>query len=275
MNDTISPLASVSPSAVIGEGVMIAPFAVVESGVTLGPGCRLEPGAVVKSGSTLGARVWVHTAAVVGGPPQDYSYDPSRRVGVRIGDDTILREGITVNLATKDGGETVVGKNCMLMAQSHVAHDCTVGDHVVLANTVMLAGHATIGDRVFISGATGVHQFCRVGESAMIGGGTAVTADVPPYCMVVGRNALVGLNLVGLRRRGFSRAVMAEIKEAFRSVYSVESLNLRDNAAAALASGTFATEEARRFLSFFGEGRRPTFARPRRDQDGEEGTLRD
>ena len=264
MTQDISPLACVSPEAVIGAGVKIGPFAVVEAGATLGAGCRLEPGAVVKSRATLGERVWVHTGAVIGGFPQDYSFDPSRRVGARIGDDTILREGVTVSLATKDGCETVVGKNCMLMAQSHVAHDCVVGDHVILANCALLAGHVQVGDRAFISGAIAVHQFSRIGESVMVGLGSAVSADIPPYCMVGGRNRVVGLNLVGLRRRGFARPTIAEIKEAYRTVYFAECLNVRANAAEALDSGRFTTEEARRFLGFFAGGRRNTFGRPRR-----------
>lgn len=267
MNDTpsraISPLASVSPDAVLGAGVNIGPFAVVESGAVLGDGCILEAGAVVKSRATLGARVHVHSYAVVGAIPQDYSFDASRRVGARVGDDTIIREGVTISLATKDGQETVVGKNCMLMAQSHVAHDCVLGDHVILANCALLAGHVHVGDRAFISGAVGVHQFCRVGESVMAGAGTTITADVPPYCMLGGRNAVAGLNLVGLRRRGFARETIAEIKAAYRAVYLSKSLNVRVNAAEALASGVFRSPEALRFLAFFEGGKRNTFVRPR------------
>lgn len=261
----ISPLASVSPGAVLGRDVRIGPFVIVESGTTLGDGCVIDSGAVIKTGTRLGARVRVDHGAVLGGLPQDYSFDPSVVTGVVIGDDTIIRENVTVNRATKPGTDTVVGSGCMLMANSHVAHDCVVGDKVVIANGGLLAGHARIGSHVFISGNTAVHQFCVVGESAMCAGLSAITDNVPPFGMAVERNRLAGLNVVGMRRRGLSRAAITEVRAAYRAVYLSRDLNLRDNARAALESGAFFTPEGRGFLEFFlAEGRRHNFARPRR-----------
>ncbi len=264
MND-ISPLASVSPAAVLGEGVHIGPFAIIEDGAVLGDGCRVEGGAVIKTGSVLGERVHVHTGAVVGGLPQDYSFNPSVRTGVHIGDGTILREGVTVNRATKAETSTRVGRGCMLMAQSHVAHDCVVGDEVVLANCVLLGGHVRVGDKAFLGGSAVFHQHVRVGSMAMCGGNASISADIPPFCMVADRNRLAGFNLIGLRRRGVSRETIAELKLAFRAVFSGKGLNPVVNAGSALNNGDFRSEEARAFLNFFAVGgKRPTFARPRR-----------
>lgn len=266
MND-ISPLACVSPAAVLGDGIHIGPFAIIEEGAVLGDGCRIEGGAVIKTGTVLGERVHVHTAAVIGGLPQDYSFNPATRTGVKIGDGTILREGVTVSRATKPESSTIVGRGCMLMAQSHVAHDCVVGDEVVLANCVLLAGHVQVGDKSFLGGSAVFHQHVRIGAMTMCGGNASVGCDVPPFCMVVERNHLAGFNLVGLRRRGVPRASIAELKLAYRTVYSGKALNPVDNAKAALESGDFSSDEARAFLGFFTvAGKRPTFIRPRRSK---------
>lgn len=263
MND-ISPLACVSPAAVLGDGLHIGPFAIVEEGAVLGDGCRIEGGAVIRTGSVLGERVHVHPAAVVGGLPQDYSFNPATRTGVKIGDGTILREGVTVSRATKAETSTIIGRGCMLMAQSHVAHDCVVGDEVVMANCALLGGHVRVGDKAFLGGSAVFHQHVRVGTLAMCGGNASISADIPPYCMVADRNRLAGFNLVGLRRRGVPREAIAELKLAFRSVFAGGG-NPAANAATALGSRAFRSAEALAFLEFFTVGgRRPTFARPRR-----------
>lgn len=265
----ISPLASVSPGAVLGQNIRIGPFAVVESGVVLGDDCVLESGVVIRTGTRLGARVYVDHGAVLGGLPQDYSFDPKTPSGVVIGDDTIIRENVTVNRATKAGSDTLVGAGCMFMANSHVAHDAVVGDKVVLANGALIGGHARIGNHVFVSGNTAVHQFCAVGESAMCAGVSAISDNVPPFGMVVERNRLAGLNLVAMRRRGLSREAITEVRAAYRAVYLSRNLNLRDNARIALESG-FHTPEGRGFLEFFlADVRRPRFVRPRRNGDSE------
>ena len=158
--------------------------------------------AIVTRYARLDAGVVVHPGAVIGGDPQDLRFDPATSSTARIGPRTILRENVTVNRSTVAGGETLVGADCFLMTGAHVAHDCVVGDKVVLANNVMLAGHVRIGAFAFVGGGAGFHQFTRVGESAMVGGLARISLDIPPYVMAAERDEVVGLNLVGLKRRG-------------------------------------------------------------------------
>ena len=261
---SIHPLAHVSSGAVLGDETSVAPFAVIETGVVTGAGCAIGVGVVLHPGTTLGDRVRVHPYAVLGGLPQDYSFDPAVASGVAIGDDTVIREGVTVNRASKPGTVTRVGKNSMLMASSHVAHDATLGDHVTLANSALIAGHVTVGDRAFVSGNTSVHQFNRIGPGAMVAAGATITLDVPPYTMTAERNHLIGFNLVGLRRAGTSRESISELKRVWRAVYAPGAMNACDNARRALDSGVFISPEALIFLRFFAEpGRRHGHARPR------------
>jgi UDP-N-acetylglucosamine acyltransferase len=236
--------------------------AIVEDGAEVGAGCTVHAHAIVRRHTVLGERVVVHPFAVIGGDPQDLKFDPAVESGVRIGARTVLREHVTVNRATRPGGWTELGADCFLMATSHVAHDCRLGDGVVLANAVLLGGHVQVGSRAFLGGAAMFHQFVRIGESAMIGGGARVAQDVPPYAMAAERNEIVGLNLLGLRRRGLARDTVGEIKRAFRAVF-LDSGNIRELAAAALRDGAYASDEARHFLEFFGGGKRG-FARARR-----------
>jgi UDP-N-acetylglucosamine acyltransferase len=244
---------------------MIHPAAIVEPGARLGADCEIMAGAIVTRHCVLGDRVTVHPYAVLGGDPQDLRFDRATVSGVRIGDGTTLREHVTVNRATKAGGETTVGKNCFLLAASHVGHDCVVGDGVVIANAALLAGHVRIGDHTFVGGGAVFHQFVRVGESVMVGGMAGIGLDLPPFVMAAERNQIIGLNLVGLKRRSFAREAIRELKEALRTVYGVPG-NIRALAAQALAGGSFTTPEARRFLEFFSGGTRG-FVRLRRGGD--------
>ena len=241
---------------------MIHPTAIIEDGAHLGADCEVQAHAVIKRGAVLGDRVTVHPFAVIGGDPQDLKFDRATPSGVRIGAGTTLREYVTVNRSTRAGGFTEIGENCFLMAASHVGHDCVVGRQAVLANAVLLAGHVHVGDHAFFGGNSCFHQFLRVGESVMVSGGSRFSLDLPPFVLAAERNDVIGLNLVGLRRRGFSREAIRELKDAFRAVYGTPG-NIRDVAAAALAGGAFATTEARRFLEFFTGGKRG-FARARR-----------
>ena len=239
----------------------IHPAAIVEEGAQLGTGCKLHAYAVVKKHAVLGDGVEMHSFAVVGGDPQYLKFDSATVSHVRIGPGTVIREHATVNRSIHAGQATVVGARCFLMAGAHVGHDSAVGDDVVLANNVMLAGHVSVGDFCFIGGGAGFHQHCRVGESAIIGGLARMAQDVPPFAMAAERNEIIGLNLIGLKRRGFSRDAVRELKDAFRAVYH-EPGNIRDLARAAFDGGAFRTAEARRFLVFFTEGKRG-FARAR------------
>lgn len=240
----------------------IHPTAIVEPGAQLGADCEIHPYAIVKRGAVLGDRVVVHPFAVVGGDPQDLKFKPGTLSGARIGAGTKIREYVTVNCATEAGHWTEIGENCLLMACSHVAHDCVVGRNVVVANAVLLAGHVTIEDNAILGGGAAFHQFVRVGQGTIVGGLSRITLDLPPFTMVAERDDVSGLNLVGLRRRGVSREGIAELKEAFRTVYSTTG-NIREIAAKALASGRFPGAETRKFLEFFAGGQRG-FARARR-----------
>jgi len=243
----------------------IHPTAVVEPGADLGVDCEIMPYAIVKKHCVLGDRVVVHPFAVVGGDPQYLKFDRELATGVKIGADTVIREHVTVNRSIHEGEATKVGANCFLMATSHVGHDCDVSDHVVLANAALLAGHVSVGAHTFMGGGSAVHQFCRIGESVMVAGLAAITRDVAPFVMVAARDDIIALNVVGLRRRGFSREAMVELKRAFQGVYFTLG-NIRTIAAEMLARGEVATAEATRFLGFFSEGKRG-FARARRQRE--------
>jgi UDP-N-acetylglucosamine acyltransferase len=239
----------------------VHPAAQLEEGVELGAGCVIHAHAIIMRGTVLGPGVVVHPFAVIGGDPQDLRFDHATKSGVRIGARTVVRESVTISRATRPGGLTEIGDDCFLMACAHVAHDCVLGHHVVLANGVLLAGHVTIGDHAFFGGAVLVHQFVRIGEGTMISGATRAAQDVPPYTIAAERNEVIGLNLVGLKRRGFSRDAIRELKEAFHHVYFTAG-NIRAIAQGALDDGRFTSAEARRFLEFFAAGKRG-FARAR------------
>lgn len=237
---------------------MIHPNAIVEDGAVLGSGCEIMAGAVVSRHCILGDGVIVHPYAVVGGDPQYLGFDRNIESGVRIGSGTTLREHVTVNRSIRAGETTVVGSRCYLMASAHVGHDCVVADDVVLANAVLLAGHVAVGTNTFVGGGSAIHQFCRIGEGAMIAGMACVTRDVPPFALVAERNGLIGLNVVGLKRRGVAREAVRELKESLQALYGTPG-NLRERAEQRLPGAQ--TAEGRRYLSFFALGTRG-FVRP-------------
>ena len=240
----------------------IHPTAIVEEGAQLGADCEVHAYAMVTKHCVLGDRVVVHPFAVLGGDPQYLKFDRATASGVNIGAGTVVREHVTINRSIRGGGFTVVGSDCFLMASSHVAHDCVVGTNVVMANAALLAGHVSVGDHSFLGGGAAVHQFCRIGDGVMVAGNASITRDVAHFTMVAERDEIVGFNAIGLRRRGMSRPAIAELKQAFHTVYFTAG-NIRLVAADALAQGTFTTPEAKRFLAFFEEGKR-SFARARR-----------
>jgi len=229
----------------------IHPTALVESGAQIGAGCKIHPYAIVKRWAILGECVTVHPFAVVGGDSQDLKFDGSSESWVRVGTGTQIREYVTINRSTDHGGFTVIGENCLLMAGCHVAHDCTVGRQVVIANAVLLAGHVVVDDHAVLGGASIYHQFIRVGEGVMVGGGARLSLDLPPFTLVAERNDVIGLNLIGLKRRGASQEVVRELTEAFRAVYGTPG-NIREIASRLRSSDRFTTAEVQRFLEFFG-----------------------
>lgn len=245
----------------MSDETVIHPTAIVEDGVTLGAGCVIHPYVVLRAGTVLGERVAVHAFSVIGGEPQDLGFKPATPSGVRIGAGTVIREQCTVNRATAGGGATIVGEGCFLMATSHIGHDCRVGNRVIFANGTMLGGFAEVGDNTFIGGGAGVHQYSRIGEGVMIAGGARVSASVPPFVLAAEREEIIGLNIVGLRRRGVAREAIRELKDAFREVYFTPG-STREIAARAIGSGAFKSPEAVRFLEFFtAVGRRVARAR--------------
>ncbi len=218
-NNLISPLASVHPNAKIGANVEIRPFALVEDNVEIGEGTVILSGAVICSGARIGKNCTIHTGAVIAGIPQDLKFVGEDSLAV-IGDGTQVRECVTVNRGTASKEVTIVGKNCLLMAYSHVAHDCSLGNNVIIGNATQLAGEVHVQDYAIVSGGTLVHQFVRIGAHVMVQGGSRITKDVPPY-ILVGREPLCycGINNIGLRRRGFDNETLYKINDMYRIIY--------------------------------------------------------
>ena len=215
----ISTLASIHPGAKIGNNVTIEPFAVIHDNVTIGDGSHIMSHAVIMSHSRIGKSCRIFPGAVIGAIPQDLKFI-GEETTAEIGDNTTVRECVTVNRGTKDKYKTVIGADCLLMAYAHVAHDCTVGNHVILANGVQLAGHVDVGDYAIIGGLAGAHQFTRIGAHTYIAGHTVIRKDVPPYVKAA-REPLsyMGLNIVGLQRRGFSQEKIEVISQIYHLLF--------------------------------------------------------
>ena len=247
----IDNAAIVGKDAKIGVDVKVGPFAVVEDGAEIGDGCEIASHAIVRAGSVLGKKVFVDSFAVIGGLPQSIGFDAKTPSGVVIGDGTVIREGMTIHRSMYEGGVTRVGKNCFLMANSHVAHDCELGNSVILANGVLLAGHISIGDNVFIGGNAVLHQNVRIGEGVLIAGSARLHLNVPPFLMSSETNDVHGLNLIGLKRRGYGQEEISDLKKCFKAIFNSTAVNVYELAAAAKAEGLGTTEPGKRFLGFF------------------------
>jgi len=244
----IHPSAIVDSGAEIAEDVEIGPFAIIEADVVIGSGCRIASNVLLASGARLASNVRVHHGAVVGTIPQDLKFE-GEKTTAEVGDNTIIREYATFNRGTKATGKSSVGANCLLMAYSHIAHDCHIGNNVILANSVNLAGHVTIDDYVIIAGIVGIHQFVRIGEHSMIGGMFRVSKDVPPYILAGGQPLKYeGLNIVGLKRRGFTLEQVKNLKETYRLIY--QSNLLRSDALKKIKAES-SSPEALKVLEFF------------------------
>ncbi len=211
--------AIVSQKAQLGEDVSVGPFSIVEEGVVIGAKTRIASNVLVASGTTLGEACVLHHGAVVGTIPQDLKFG-GEQTTMEVGDRTVIREFATLNRGTEDRWKTVVGSDCLIMAYAHVAHDCVVGDHVILANSVALSGHVTIEDFAILGGFAKVHQFARIGQHSFVGADYRVTKDVVPYIKVAGEPLKpVGLNTLGLKRRGFSPETLAILEQAHRILF--------------------------------------------------------
>ena len=216
----IHPTAIVHPEARIAEGVQIGPFCVIGEHVTIGGGTWIGPHVVIEGRTEIGSDNRIFQFASVGAIPQDLKFH-GEETTLRIGDRNTIREFVTVHLGTQSGGgRTIIGNDNLFMAYAHVAHDCLVGDHVILANGATLAGHVSVDDFAILGGLSAVHQFTRVGRHVMISGGAMVTQDVPPFTIAQGDRAKpIGINTVGLKRRGFSEETLTVIKQAYKIVF--------------------------------------------------------
>lgn len=215
----IHPTAIVSAKAEIGENVKIGPFTIIEDGVKVGDDCEIFSKVVLAEGTELGKGVRVFHSAVIGTVPQDLKFGGEKTKAI-IGDDTTIREFVTFNRGTTYHNRSECGKNCLIMAYAHVAHDCLIGDNVIMANSVNLAGHVEIGDFAILGGVLPVHQFVKIGAHAMVGGGFRCQQDVVPYSLIGGYPLkVVGLNSVGLKRRGFKAEALKEIQRAYKILF--------------------------------------------------------
>ncbi len=221
----IHPTALISPDALIGERVEVGAFAIIGERCEVGDDCVIAPRGTLERDVKLGTGVKVGNSSVLGGAPQDLKY-AGEQTTVEIGDNTVIREFVTINRGTVQSTKTSVGSKCLLMSYVHLAHDCHLGNGVILGNSVQLAGHVTIADRATLSGLSGVHQFVRIGRNAFIGGCSRVSKDIPPFLKAVGNPIrLYGLNGVGLQRNGFPDDVVRELKRAYRLFFRSD-LNL-------------------------------------------------
>ena len=258
----VHPTACVEPGAQLGEGVAIGPFCHVGPKVALGDGVRLISHVSIAGATDVGARTRIFPFASIGHEPQDLKYR-GEPVTLRVGEDCIIREGVTMNPGTAGGGsQTIVGSRCAFLAHAHVAHDCRLGDDIILSNNVMLAGHCQIGDFAILSGGAAAHQFVRIGAHAFIGGLAGVENDVIPYGIALGnRAALAGLNIVGLKRRGFSRDAIHDLRRAYRALFAPEG-TLKERAEDVAAEFS-AHPEVRQILDFLREGGERAICMPR------------
>lgn len=258
----IHPTALVEDGAKLGDGVRIGPFCTVGAEVELGEGCELISHVALAGRTTIGARTKIFPFASIGHIPQDLKYKGEAST-LSIGADCIIREGVTMNPGTAGGGlKTVIGDRCAFLAHSHVGHDTRVGNDVILSNNVMLAGHVTVGDYVIFGGGAAVIQFARVGSHAFIGGLSGLENDLIPYGMALGNRAhLAGLNIIGLRRRNFTREQIHDIRRAYRLLFADEgTLSERvEDVAAEFATHPFVHE----ILDFIREGKDRAICTPR------------
>ncbi|TXE06987.1 acyl-ACP--UDP-N-acetylglucosamine O-acyltransferase [Algoriphagus aquimarinus] len=215
----ISPLAHIDPKATIGKNVHIDPFTMIGENVTIGDNTWIGPNVTIFSGASIGKNCKIFPGAVIAGIPQDLKFQGEDST-VMIGDNTTIRECVTISRGTVEKQTTVIGSHCLLMAYVHVAHDCVIGSHVIIANSVQIAGHVSIDDWAIVGGSSAVHQFVKIGMHAMISGGSLVRKDVPPFTKAA-REPLsyAGVNSLGLRRRGFSSESISHIQEVYRYLF--------------------------------------------------------
>jgi UDP-N-acetylglucosamine acyltransferase len=250
----IHPTALIDPEARLGENVTVGAYAVIEGPAEVGDGCTIQAHAILTGRVVLGQENVIGYGAVIGGYPQDLGFKPETKSEVRIGSRNRIREHCTIHRGSKEGGATSVGDDCYLMAGTHLGHDVRVGDRVITANNVLLGGYVQVADNVFLGGGSVFHQHIRVGRLAMTQGNSAFSADLPPFTIGVNVNIVAGLNVIGMRRAGFTSEQRREVKRAFALVYQ-SGLNFRQALTAAAEQQW--GPEAQAFLDFVrGVGKR-------------------
>lgn len=249
---SIHASAMVSAGSEIDSSVNIGPGTIIEDNVIIHKGVRVMSNVYVCGGTEIGEGTIIHPGVVIGGEPQDYAYKGAQTF-TKIGKNNIIREYVTIHRGTTESSATVVGDNNFLMVQAHIGHNCVLNDNIIVANGALLAGYVQVEKGAFISGNVVFHQFCRVGRYAMVGGFTGVNKDVPPYVNVRGSSVVRGINLVGLRRAGFSREVIREIKEAYKIFFLS---GMPNKQAISKIRESFNSEEVSRFVSFIESSKR-------------------
>jgi UDP-N-acetylglucosamine acyltransferase len=248
------PLAYVHPGAKIAKNVVIEPFTTIHNNVTIGEGTWIGSNVTIMEGARIGKNCNIFPGAVISGTPQDLKYNDEETT-VEIGDNVTIRECVTINRGTSDKMKTVVGNNCLIMAYCHIAHDCFVGDNCIFSNNTTLAGHITVGDNVVLAGMVAVHQFCSIGNHAFVTGGTLVRKDVPPFVKAAREPiSYVGINSVGLRRRGYDIEKIREIQNIYRILYQGKNNNTQ--AAAVIEAEMEASSERDEILMFIKNSKR-------------------
>jgi UDP-N-acetylglucosamine acyltransferase len=244
----IHPTATIHPNANLGERVTIGPYAVIGEHVRLGAETRVGPHAVIEGWTSIGECCEIGVGAVLGSAPQDLKYRGQRSF-LRIGEQSCIREYVTVHRSAEEDGATIVGAHAFLMAYTHVAHDCRLGDHVIMVNYAGLSGYVEVEDHAFISGHNAVHQFVRIGYLAMVSGASRVVKDIPPFMIAEGNPTRIrGLNVVGMRRLGLSPEVRGELRHAYRLLYRT-GLNT-SQALASMRQASLTSNEVQRLISF-------------------------
>ena len=248
------PLSYIHPGAKIAKNVVIEPFTSIDKDVVIGEGSWIGSNVTIMSGARIGKNVSIFPGSVISAVPQDLKFKGEDTTAV-IGDNTTIRECVTINRGTSDRNKTKIGKNCLIMAYSHVAHDCFIGDNCIFSNNSTLAGHVTVGDHVILAGMVAVHQFCSIGNHAFVAGGSLVRKDIPPYVKAAREPiSYAGINSVGLRRRGFDSSVIMQIQSIYRTLYQKKYNNTQ--AVSIMEAEMEATKERDEIIQFIKNSQR-------------------
>ena len=248
------PLSYIHPNAKIAKNVVIDPFTTIDGDVVIGEGSIIGSNVSIMDGARIGKNCTIYPGAVISANPQDLKYN-NEKTFVEIGDNVTIRECVTINKGTNDRLKTVIGSNCLIMAYCHIAHDCFVGNNCIFSNNTTLAGHVTVGDYVIISGLTAIHQFCSIGNHAFVAGGSLVRKDIPPYVKAAREPiSYVGINSVGLRRRGFDNKVIMQIQSIYRTLYQKKYNNTQ--AVSIMEAEMEATKERDEIIQFIKNSQR-------------------